>query len=216
MTGLQVTRQGVRVPDASTLAAWARDFGDRHCIHVRGLLEPRLLEWLRAELVHATFVERIHTELTPPAVDLALADERLHAILFTLLNHQTLFDAVEAISGCDPIGCYGHVLYRMEPHPGHHDTWHGDNDGNRMIAMSINIGEPYEGGWLSIRERTTGRHVHSVANTGPGDAILFRIAGSLEHMVTAVTGTRPKTALAGWFQRTPHALSALKGALRPG
>jgi hypothetical protein len=37
------------------------------------------------------------------------------------------------------------------------------------------------------------------ANTGPGDGLLFAIDEGLQHQVQEVTGTEPKTALAGWF-----------------
>jgi len=43
----------------------------------------------------------------------------------------------------------------------------------------------------------------SIANTGPGDAIVFRIDGALEHMVTPVSGAVSKIAWAGWFAREP-------------
>ena len=98
----------------------------------------------------------------------------------------------------------------MEPRPEHFDTWHGDMDGNRMVALSVNLGQPYQGGMLEIREKRSNRVLHQVANTGAGDAILFELGEQLEHRVSAVTGTAAKMALAGWFQRTPSALEAFK------
>ena len=100
----------------------------------------------------------------------------------------------------------------MDARPEHSDTWHGDTDGNRMVTLSVNLGEPYEGGVLQIREKPSDRILHEVANTGPGDAILFALGEQLEHRVGAVTGQATKMALAGWFQRTPAALEALKSA----
>src|SRR6185295_5586851 len=99
--------------------------------------------------------------------------------------------------------------------------WHSDMDGNRMVTLSVNLGDPYEGGVLQLRERPSNRVVHEVANTGPGDAILFALGDHLEHRVGAVTGGTTKMALAGWFQRTPAALEALRmssagGAARQG
>jgi hypothetical protein len=91
--------------------------------------------------------------------------------------------------------------------------WHGDMDGNRLVTLSVNVGDPYEGGVLQIRERPSNRIVHEVANTGPGDAILFALGDHLEHRVGAVTGTATKTAMAGWFQRTPAALEVLKASV---
>jgi hypothetical protein len=49
-----------------------------------------------------------------------------------------------------------------------------------------------------------------VANTGPGDALLFRIARHLTHRVTPVDGTADKTAFAGWFRSEPEFIALLK------
>jgi hypothetical protein len=69
-----------------------------------------------------------------------------------------------------------------------------------MVAMSINLSaKPYSGGVLEIRTRESGKVLHRTANTGPGDAILFRVAPGLQHRVTAVEGEVPRTAYAGWF-----------------
>jgi hypothetical protein len=41
--------------------------------------------------------------------------------------------------------------------------------------------------------------IRELPNTEPGDAIFFRIAPALQHVVSAVEGMVPKTAYAGWF-----------------
>jgi len=105
----------------------------------------------------APFVERVHGDLDPPAIDSVLADESLLVILATLLNDRRLFETVRAVTGCDPIACFHPVIYRFDPRPEHHDAWHGDNDGNRLVAMSINIGGPFDGGVLQFREGPKGR-----------------------------------------------------------
>ena len=158
----------------------------------------------------APFVERVHGDLDPPAIDSVLADESLLVILATLLNDRRLFETVRAVTGCDPIACFHPVIYRFDPRPEHHDAWHGDNDGNRLVAMSINIGGPFDGGVLQFREGPAGPVLHEAANTVAGDAILFRIRPGLEHRVTGVTGTRPRLAAAGWFQRDRPFLQVLK------
>ena len=209
---LQLAINNIELPSAAEISTWRREFADSRCIHVRGFLDPRLLAWFRARLAGARFQERVHTNLVPPAVDLGLADERLLAMISTMVNDRRLFAVVRAISGCDPIGCYNGIVYRMEPQPQHFDTWHSDMDGNRMVTLSVNLGDPYEGGALQIRERPSNRIVHEVANTGPGDAILFALGDDLEHRVEPVSGGATKMALAGWFQRRPAALEALRAA----
>lgn len=204
---LQLSRAGVRLPADAEVAAWRAAFADRHGIRVRGFVAPDLLAWIRRRLETAPFREHVH-DTEPPAVDLIMNDMRLHLTLWSLFNDARLFEIVRRITGCDRIGCYEARVYAMDPSPAHHDVWHGDVDGNRLVAMSVNLGDAYEGGLLRIREGD--RVVHEVANTGPGDAILFRIRDGLEHIVTPVAGTGRKMALAGWFQRTPDALAQIR------
>jgi hypothetical protein len=210
---LQVGINRIDLAGDAEIAAWRREFSVSHCVRFRRFVDERLLEWLRAQLATAPFRLRVHEGIEPPPVDLGLADDRLLAIISTLLNDRRLFDVIRAITRCDRIGRFSGGVYRMEPRPEHVDAWHGDMDGNRMVALSINIGEPYDGGVLQIRETRPTRVIHEVANTGPGDAILFELGDHLEHRVSAVTGAVTKMALAGWFQRAPPALDALKSSL---
>jgi len=98
----------------------------------------------------------------------------------------------------------------MDDEGGNHESWHGDDDAdaalnNRMVTLSVNLSSgTYDGGVLELRRRGSDRLLHRVANTGPGDAILFRIDDALEHRVTDVAGAVPKMAWAGWFQRQPR------------
>jgi hypothetical protein len=211
---LQVGISHLVLPGEAEIAAWRRKFATSHCIWIPRFFDERLLAWLRAKLATAPFHLRVHAGIDPPPVDLGLADPRLLAIIGTLLNDRRLFEAVRALSACDPIGCFKGTVYRMEPRPEHFDTWHGDTDGNRMVTLSVNLGDAYDGGVLQIREKPSNQLVHEVANTGAGDAILFDLGDHLEHRVSGVTGQATKMALAGWFQRSPAALAALRRASR--
>jgi hypothetical protein len=83
----------------------------------------------------------------------------------------------------------------------------------RRIGMSINLTEDeFQGGAFELRRAAVDAAEWSIANTGPGDAILFRIDDNLRHRVTAVEGTVPRIAYAGWFQGGPGLLSLLKDA----
>lgn len=125
-------------------------------------------------------------------------------VLELLANDPELFAAVRALTGCGPIGCFHGRVYRMVPGSGHYDTWHSDEGLDRMITMSINLSpEPYKGGTLQMREKRSTSLLHEIANTGLGDAIVFRIAPTLTHRVTNVEGRLPKTAYAGWFRSGP-------------
>ena len=136
-----------------------------------------------------------------------------NSLLHFLINNQSLFDVMQKITGCAPIGCFEGRVYRVVPNSGHHDAWHSDMVDHRLVALSINLSEEvYSGGVLQIRGRNSKRILCEVANTGLGDAIIFRLAGHLEHRITEVEGTVAKTAFAGWFKSQPSFLSLLKGA----
>jgi hypothetical protein len=71
--------------------------------------------------------------------------------------------------------------------------------------MSVNLSvDRYEGGVTEFRHADEEQPFHRIANTGFGDAIVFRIDPSLRHQVTEVTGTVAKTAYAGWFRTAPQ------------
>lgn len=208
---LQVSRRGIQVPDQAGAAALRRRFDAEHCVRIESFVARDLLEWLRGRIASARFTEYVHADVEPPCVDLLMNDAQLDLTVWSLFNDARLFDAVHRLTGCGPIGCYHSRIYAMDPSPSHFDSWHDDiEEDNRLVAMSVNLGGAYEGGLLRIREASTGRVVHEVANTGDGDAILFRIRDDLQHMVTPVSGVRRKVALAGWFQRRPRALDRLK------
>ncbi|HXG57249.1 MAG TPA: 2OG-Fe(II) oxygenase [Vicinamibacterales bacterium] len=202
---LGLSRAAVIAPSARELDAFRVTFEQDHCIQVRGFMQAELLAWIRSHVRADRFVRRVHRDLVPPAVDDVMKDEALSAKLFMLLNASALFRTVEAITGCDPIGSYYPTVFRLDPDSGHGDAWHDDLDGNRLVAMSVNLGEAYEGGVLQLRDASTLRVLSEVHNDGPGDAVLFRISPALQHRVTPVTGTRARLTMTGWFLRTPKA-----------
>lgn len=155
-------------------------------------------------LASATFETRVEEgrEIEDTIVDTALT------ALFTLvLNDPALFSLVDRLTGCGPIGCFTGRLYRRRAARGGGDQyypWHNDVTDDRLVGLSINLGrEPYTGGVLQVRAAGSGLPVAEVANTGHGDAVLFRISDALEHQVTPVTGAVPRTVMAGWFRARP-------------
>ena len=182
--------------------------------HVRlpSLFDAPSLELVRDELTRATFYDRVHKDLGPN-LELCMHDNRGSALLFMLLNNDRVFRVIEAITGCAPIRNFTGRMYRMVPGQGHADDWHDDVVDERLVALSINFSEGlYIGGSLQIRDRRSERAVRSVPNLGHGDAVLFRLADHLEHRVSDIEGTAPKTAYAGWFRSNPPFLSLLRPA----
>ncbi len=82
----------------------------------------------------------------------------------------------ERVTDSGPLtGFYGRV-YRMVEGAQHFDEWHDDLDGDRRVAVSINLGrERFEGGHLLIRDYATRALLADVHNTGLGSVLMFRL-----------------------------------------
>ena len=208
---IQLTRSGVRVAGTDDDLRRARALFDSvHCIQLRGLLAPDILVRLRRELDRARFAPRVHGHI---GVELAMTHNAGLDLLHFLINDPIFFRIIRQITGCAPIGSFGGRIYRMVPGSGHYDSWHSDAVDHRMVGMSVNLSaQPYCGGTFQLRERASEAMLVEAPNTGFGDAIVFRIDERLQHQVTAVEGTVPKTAFAGWFVSEPVFLARLSHA----
>jgi hypothetical protein len=210
---IQVGRSGTRLGDPGALRSAREAFAARHLVRLHDFLDADLVAFIRRALDRADWVVRVHDALDPPAIDLGITDRSLLGLLVFLLNDRRLFDAIRAMTGVRDIEFFHPAIYKMIPGQGHRDTWHDDVDGNRLIAMSINLSaEPYAGGVLRVRRKGATDPVESIQNTGPGDALLFRVDDTLEHCLTEVVGSAPKVTLVGWFQRRPMYSAVMRQA----
>jgi hypothetical protein len=200
---IQITRAGtIAAGSQESEQALRAEFDEKHCVRICQFLEPGLLELVQRGLEHAEFYDRAHGDI---GLELCMADNHLSGLLHFLTSSPPLFEAIERITGCGRIGSFEGRVYRMIPGGGHYDSWHGDTGNQRMIGMSVNLSAaPYSGGVFQLREHHDGPIRCEVANTGFGDAILFRISPYLFHRVTPVEGTAAKTAFAGWYVPQPH------------
>ena len=179
-----------------------RQFDERHHVVIPRLFGPELLAWIQKELADAPFRE---TNPGGFAGELTLdRSSRLTARLLFRLNDPSLYRAIEAITGVSPLARYDGRIYRRLAVPEHFDDWHDDLAGAaRRVTMSVNLSEDhYEGGVTEIRYKGSTELLGAVHNTGPGDALLFRVSPEMQHRVTTVTGG-VKTAIAGWFGSAP-------------
>jgi hypothetical protein len=201
----QVTRAGTRRGDRETVAGMRAAFDRQHLVRLPSFIAPDLLTVLETVIERAEFQLRTHPA-AHGATDAFIGEPDVRWLLMFLMNDPQLFGIVRDLTGCGEIGFFNPFVYKIVPGEGHFDTWHDDaGGGNRLVGISVNLGRrPFEGGVLQIRAKGTDAIIHSERNTSFGDALLFRIDGSLEHVVTEVTGTAPRIALAGWFQRTPQ------------
>ena len=211
---IQLTRCGPTVPSSADFEPLRAQFDRQHCIRLEGFLAPALLSFIHDRLEAAEFTKRVHDDI---GVELCLQEDTALDLLHFLGNDERLFAPVQQVTGCGHIGCFLGRIYRMAPGSGHYDSWHSDATEHRLIGMSVNLGaQRYDGGLFQLRERRSPEILCEVANTGPGDAILFRIANELVHQVTAIEGTTPKTAFAGWFRSEPEFRSMLADRARRG
>jgi hypothetical protein len=205
---IQLTRSGLarhRAADIETLRA---QFAAQQCVHLPRFLDPDLLVGLQEQVDHARFDDRVHRDI---GRELCMTSNATLSFLYFLANDPEVFRMVQQITGCGPLGCFTGRVYRMSPGPGHYDSWHSDALEHRVIGMSVNLGRGiYTGGIFQLRDLRSQKMLTEVANTGPGDAILFQISSDLAHRVTPVDGTTDKTAFAGWFRSEPAFLSLLK------
>jgi hypothetical protein len=181
-------------------------FDAQHCLKLPGLLAPRSVALMQEFVEEIPFIHRVHGKI---GTEFCLPDGRAARLMFFLVNDPALFAIIRRITGCPHIGCFTGRVYRMVPGAGDYDTWHSDIIQERMVGMSINIGPAYEGGVFQLRECGSQRMLGEAPNVVPGDAILFRIDPTLEHWITPMTGTTPKTAFAGWFRGSPEFMTLM-------
>lgn len=196
-------RDGIGVaPSASERETLRQRFAaDRHLL-LPGFFAPDLLDLFLRRLRYAPFKKRIADRVFPPAVDLKIADADLVGLLQFVMNDSALLSFVRDVAAAGEVTGFVGTVYRLVPGMGHRDSWHSDVDGNRLVGLTINLSEQaFEGGALEMRERSSGRRLWRVANTGPGDGLLFALGEDLQHRILPVAGLRPKTAFAGWFCR---------------
>lgn len=212
LMGVQIARsRTVASGSPEDLERLREQFQRQHCVRLPALLEPELLRLIKRGIDHAEFSQARYEGV---GVDSCMSENTTSGLLYFLANDRGLFEVVQRITGCGRIGCFTGRVYRVIPGCGHHLSWHDDMTRDRMIAMSINLGaEPYCGGVLQIREAESKRIVHEAANVGFGDGIIFRIAPWLEHRLTEVEGTIPRTSFAGWFRSGPDYESLLQKSL---
>ena len=185
-------------------------YNSQSFVYLPNLIAPDLLERLARNVENCDFKPITYGV----GRELSASDPKTDALISLLLNNTELFDFVQMITNCGPIGSFFGRPYRYLPGEEHFDNWHDDLIQHRLVALSINLGkEPYEGGVLELRDKTL-KIVETIPNPGFGDAILFRIAGHLEHRRTAVHGEIPKTAIAGWFRSEPKFLDLVHASKR--
>jgi 2OG-Fe(II) oxygenase superfamily len=198
---IQLRRSEV-VADRQDIERFKIEFQEKQCVLLPKLLEPSLLDFLLDRLERGPWRDQIHSGI---GVELTLEDAPARVLLHFVANAPAFLKTVQEITGCGPLSQFGGRVYRFIPNSGHYDSWHNDDGNGRLVAMSLNLSlRGYEGGVFQLRDWESKRILVEIANTGWGDATLFRISTKLDHRVTEVTGEKSKTAFAGWFKSGPN------------
>jgi len=176
-------------------------FERQHYLCLPQFVEPALLEEISRCAEAERFVPRTHDGI---GTELYLAESPVSAALQLMFNDPNMLGVMTEITGCAPLRCFDGRIYRMLASEGHYDSWHSDAGKDRRVAVSVNLSrEPYDGGLLEIRHASSHEAESIVPRMPFGGAVIFRISPDLRHRVTSVSGTRPRTAYAGWFCSTP-------------
>ncbi len=208
---IQIKKTGTHISfSKKNLRKVQNKYSQTNLIKIQKFLDKSLLKFIQQTVRSAEFY---------PRTDRGIATEScmrqntgINAMHF-LLNDPALFKAVERITGCKKIGCFAGRMYSLIPGRGHYDHWHNDIDVRhlRYVGISVNLSERvYQGGVFKIRNRFSKKITAQIANTGFGNAFLFRISKKLQHRVTMPTGRNPRTVLAGWFLPKKRGVSFMR------
>ena len=212
----QIDRSGFRAASADDIERGRAAFASSRTLLLNRFLETRLLADWQRRVDAAPFKHRVNGvdwNGRRPSVDTRVDDRALWGGCIFQLNDPDLFRVIERLTGCGTIGSFFGGVYRIVPGMGHFHSWHNDLDGNRMVALSINLSpNGYRGGVLQLANRETKEILAEITNTGWGDAAIFEISETLEHRVTDVEPGPAKTAFAGWFLKSPSRSTWLRGS----
>ena len=196
---IQLTKAGLN--GAANFEELAHQFARSHAFRLPRLLHPDLIEMISSRLEHCSWTTQDDGTIAKEALP---SDPAPASVLNFAANTSEFLDLIGRITNQDEIKLFGGRIYRMAPAADHFDSWHADvgtTHRDRLVGMSINLSpRPYQGGVFKLRDEASSEILCELSNTGPGDAILFRISSALKHMVTPLSGDEPKTAFAGWFR----------------
>lgn len=218
---LQITQAGSRLSDPELIHRLRHQFLEQQLVKLDSFVESSLLQKIQEYLKTAKFQSLGHFDSKHQefARDLTIDGKEVVVHLIHLaLNSAKLFQAIRQITDCPKIGNFSGRIYRSQPGSNHHLSWHDDIDtGDRLIGISINLGsEKYSGGAFQLRDKRSKRILNEVANTGAGDALIFKISEDLEHRLTDMEGEIDRTACSGWFSSQPDCMSVIKRLYEKG
>lgn len=201
---LQLSRGGARIDrDPAAIASARREFDTTHVLKLPAFIDAALLADVQDHIAGGTFHTKVHHA---SGVEMCMEPNAAVWLLRFLIVSDEVLRAVEAFTGTPALTSFYGRVYRFEPGTDHRHDWHDDIGDGRELGFSLNVSAaPFEGGALQLRERDPERITATVFNTGPGDAVIFRLGPNVEHQVQGITGSVARTSFAGWFRSGPDA-----------
>jgi hypothetical protein len=194
---VQIQRKGL-VIDQAQVGKLCAEFRETHWVRLPQLLEPSILDFLQARLDNSQWESMSHGKIGEEYIT---NDLPTTSLLHFVMNRPKFRTVIEEITDRKGLQWFRGRVYRMIAGAGHHDNWHSDMAYSNEIGMSLNLSRNiFRGGLFMLQESGSKRVLTRVANTGPGDALIFRISPDLHHRISDLEGDEPKTAFAGWFK----------------
>lgn len=194
---VQIQRK-VLALDRKQIERLSMEFRDACWVQLPQLLEPSILDFVHSRLENSRWETMSHGDI---GVEYVTSDLPTTSLLHFAMNRSNFRTVIEEITGCKGLRWFKGRIYRMVADAGHYDNWHDDVVNSNEIGMSLNLSRiPFRGGRFMLRRRDSGQVLARVANTGPGDALIFRISPDLQHRISPLEAGESKTAFAGWFR----------------
>jgi len=194
------------------------EFALRRAAVIPHFLEAGLAADLARLLESAPGAERVYRESDGRAFasDFAFSSTGTPSVALRLLtNDESLLSGMESATGTRGLRSFDGSIFRHFPARDHYLDWHNDCDGTRIIGMSVNLStRPYQGGRFRLRRANTEEVLADIHYTQLGWAHIFEIGPKLEHCVTEIVGSEPRTSYAGWCRTEPDR-AAYIGAVKP-
>lgn len=188
----------------------ARVFQRHRAIECRDLIEPDLLASLLDRCRRGSFVADHVDRLGSREIE---APQRVGAALNIVLSRLPFLHWVEAVTSSRGLHrVEGRVVQTrangMDALDWHNDT-HDDAAGARRLGITVNLSDAaYEGGGFELRTTATQEMRTRYRQDRAGTALIFDIAGDLEHRVLPLASGGPRRVFTGWFvQAVPRSLS---------
>jgi hypothetical protein len=169
-----------------------------HAVVLRAFLAEDERAWVRRALDEAQFDE--HVIEATGKTELLMRPNGLSAFLHFKVCDPAVFDLVQSVTGCAPVGDFRGRTYQMRPATRHVSPWHDDAVQGRLAALTINLSpEPFEGAHLQVRGAEDHEPLADIGDLAFGDAALIQISPDYQHRNSPLLGSVEKTSYAGFF-----------------